>query len=48
MQIDPQLVVRAMNELGDTGALMHAADAHVAKLPPAELAEHTIQESDGF
>ena len=48
VQLDPQLVVRAMNELGDTTALMRAADAHVAKLPPADLAEHTIQESDGF
>jgi len=46
--MNPELVVRAANELGDTTALMKAADDHVAKLDPAAAAEHTIQESDGF
>jgi len=46
--MDPDKVVRAMNDLGDTAALMRAADAYVAKLDPARAAEHVIQESDGF
>jgi hypothetical protein len=46
--MNPELVVRTMNELGDTTALMKAADAYVAKLDAAQAAEHTIQESDGF
>jgi hypothetical protein len=46
--MNPDLVVRTMNELGDTTALMKAADAYVAKLDAAAAAEHTIQESDGF
>jgi hypothetical protein len=46
--MNPELVVRAANELGDTTALMKAADAYVAKLDDAQAAEHTIQESDGF
>jgi hypothetical protein len=46
--MDPDKVVRAMNDLGDTAALMRVADAYVAKLDPARAAEHVIQESDGF
>jgi hypothetical protein len=46
--MDPDRVVRTMNELGDTAPLMRAADAHVAKLDAASAAEHTLQESDGF
>jgi hypothetical protein len=46
--MNPELVVRAANELGDTTALMKAADAHVASLDAAQAAEHAIQESDGF
>jgi hypothetical protein len=46
--IDPDKLGRAVNELGDTAALMHAADSHVAKLEGAAAAEHAIQESDGF
>jgi hypothetical protein len=37
-----------MNDLGDTGAIVQAGDAHVAALPAADAAEHAIQESDGF
>jgi len=46
--MDPDRVVREANEIGDTTALMKAADAHVAKLDASAAAEHTIQESDGF
>lgn len=48
VQMDPQKVVRAVNELGDTAAILRAGDAHVATLDAASLADHTIQESDGF
>ncbi|HVU50590.1 MAG TPA: hypothetical protein VHL80_07870 [Polyangia bacterium] len=48
MTMNPDLVVREANELGDTAALMRAADAHVATLDAGQAAEHTIQESDGF
>jgi hypothetical protein len=48
VSMSQDLVVREANELGDTTALMRAADAHVAGLDAAQAAEHTIQESDGF
>ena len=46
--MNPELVVRAANELGDTTTLMKTADDYVAKLDASAAAEHTIQESDGF
>ena len=46
--MDRDKIVRAMNELGDTAPLMHAADARVAKLDAEHAAEHALQESDGF
>jgi hypothetical protein len=48
VSMNPDLVVRTANDLGDTTALMKAADAHVAGLDAAQAAEHAIQESDGF
>jgi hypothetical protein len=48
LEMDPQRIVRAVNELGDTAAVIQAGDAHVATLDAAAAAEHTIQESDGF
>jgi len=48
VQMDPQRVARAVNELGDPAAIIEAGDAHVARLDPAHLAEHTIQENDGL
>jgi hypothetical protein len=48
VQMDPQAVGRAANELGDPAAIMQAADAYVSKLDAAGLAEHTIQENDGL
>ena len=37
-----------MNEIGDTAPLMKAGDAYVAGLDAAQIAEHTITESDGL
>lgn len=48
VQMDESKVMRAMNELGDAEAITRAGDAYVAKLAAPQLAEHTIQESDGF
>jgi len=48
VQMDPLRITRAVNELGDTHAILEAADARVAKLDAAALAKRTIQESDGF
>jgi hypothetical protein len=48
VQMDPRLVTRAVNELGDPTAILAAGDAYVAKLDAAALAEHSIQETDGY
>jgi hypothetical protein len=48
VEMDTQRVVRAANDLGDTTPLMQAGDARFSSLAPADQAEHTIQESDGF
>jgi hypothetical protein len=48
VQMDPQRIVRAANELPDATAVAKAGDTYLATLPPALLAQHTIQESDGF
>jgi hypothetical protein len=48
LEMDRDKIVRTMNELGDTAALMRAAEARVAKLDAPSAAEHSIQESDGF
>jgi hypothetical protein len=48
LQMDPQKLSRAVNELGDTDAIIAAGDARAAKLDAAQLAERSIQETDGF
>jgi hypothetical protein len=48
LQLDPKQITRAVNELGDTEALIQAGDARAARLDAAQLAEHSIQETDGF
>jgi hypothetical protein len=48
LQMDPQRVTRAKNELGNAVPIMEAGNAHVEALGAAGLAEHMIQESDGF
>jgi hypothetical protein len=48
VQMDPEAVGRAVNELGNALPIMEAADAHVASMSTAEQAEHQFQESDGF
>jgi hypothetical protein len=48
VQMDSQLITRAMNELGDATAIVHAADAYVDSLDAVPRAEHEIQESDGL
>ncbi|MDB4981724.1 MAG: hypothetical protein JWM82_2476 [Myxococcales bacterium] len=48
LQIDPQRLTRAVNELGDTDAIIQAGDARAAKLDAAQVAAHSIQETDGF
>jgi hypothetical protein len=48
VQMDPERIVRTMNEIGDTAPLMKAGDAFVAGLDAAQIAERTIQESDGL
>jgi hypothetical protein len=48
LQMDPQKVMRAVNELGDPEAIIQAGDAYAATLDAAQLAEHTFQENDGL
>jgi hypothetical protein len=48
LQMDPQRVARAVNELGDTDPIIQAGDARAAALDAAELAERSLQETDGF
>jgi len=48
IQMDPERVTRAANELGDTAVIMQTADAYVTQLDDARRAEHEIQESDGL
>lgn len=48
LQMDPQKVTRAVNDLGDPEAIIDAANAHVATLDAAAQAEHAIQENDGL
>lgn len=48
LQMDPQKVTRAVNDLGDTEAIINAGNAHVAALDAAGQAEHAIQENDGL
>jgi hypothetical protein len=48
VQVDPTRVTRLMNVLGDPDEIIKVADAYVFKLPPAERAEHEIQENDGL
>jgi len=47
VQMDPQLVTRAVNELGDPEAIIHAGNAYVDSLDAAARGEHQIQETDG-
>jgi hypothetical protein len=48
VQMDPQKVTRAANELGDPDAILHAANAHIDALDASARAEHQIQENDGL
>jgi hypothetical protein len=48
LQMDPERVTRAANELGDTEAILKAGDAYVATLDADAYAERAIQETDGF
>jgi hypothetical protein len=48
LQLDPQKLTRAVNELGDTDAIIRAGDARAAKMDAAQVAEHSLQETDGF
>jgi hypothetical protein len=47
VQMDPQKVVRAANELGDPEAILRAAEVYVAGLDAAGKAEREIAETDG-
>jgi hypothetical protein len=48
VQMDPQRIGRAVNELGDTAPILEAGDARAATLEGAQVAERTFQESDGL
>ncbi len=48
LQIDSRQLTRAVNELGDTDAIIQAGDARAAKLDATQVAAHSIQETDGF
>jgi hypothetical protein len=48
VQMDPQRIGRAVNELGDTAPILQAGDARAASLDPAQVAARTFQESDGL
>jgi hypothetical protein len=48
LQMDPERVTRAVNDLGDTNAIIDAGNAHILTLDGAALAEHAIQENDGL
>ena len=48
IQMDSQKVAQATTELGDTTRIMKKADAYVAKMDAAHLAERTIEEGDGL
>ena len=48
VQMDPQRIGRAANELGDTAPILQAGDVRVAALDAASRDEHELQESDGF
>ncbi|HEX4404598.1 MAG TPA: hypothetical protein VH560_07210 [Polyangia bacterium] len=48
VQMDPQRIGRAVNELGDTGPIIQAGEARAAALDPAQIAARTFQESDGL
>jgi hypothetical protein len=48
LQLDPQQITRAMNELGDTAPIIQAGDVRAATLDAAQVAERAIQETDGF
>ena len=48
VQMDPEKVTRAANEVGDPDPIIKAAEAHVAGLESAARLEHQIQENDGL
>jgi hypothetical protein len=48
VQMDPERVTRAVNDLGDTNAIIDAGNARFAALDAAAQAEHAIQENDGL
>jgi hypothetical protein len=48
LQIDPRQLTRAVNELGDTDAIIQTGDGRAARMDAAQIAEHSIQETDGF
>jgi hypothetical protein len=48
VQMDPQRIGRAVNELGDPGPIIQAGEARAAALDTTQLAARTFQESDGL
>lgn len=48
LQIDSRQLTRAVNELGDTDAIIQTGDGRAARMNAAQVAEHSIQETDGF
>jgi hypothetical protein len=48
LQIDSRQLTRAVNELGDTDAIIQTGDGRAARMDAAQVAEHSIQETDGF
>jgi hypothetical protein len=48
LKMDPERVTRAVNDLGDTTAIIDAGNARFGAMDAAARAEHAIQENDGL
>jgi hypothetical protein len=48
LQLDPRQLTPAVNELGSTDAIIQTGDGRAARMDAAQIAEHSIQETDGF